>query len=103
VVTQQYIPDDLVEAEYYQPTDHGAERAVRERVPRLRRIVRGSESVRSQSSAGSSLVETAASPAVTPHKTGQVAESESGGNRRKVAEPGTGQDDSGKTAGGEEP
>jgi len=41
VVTQQYIPDDLVEAEYYQPTDHGAERAVSERVPRLRRIVRG--------------------------------------------------------------
>ena len=41
VVTQQYIPDDLVDAEYYRPTDHGAERAVRERVPRLRRIVRG--------------------------------------------------------------
>jgi putative ATPase len=41
VVTQQYIPDDLVEAEYYQPTDHGAERAVSDRVPRLRRIVRG--------------------------------------------------------------
>ncbi|WP_030440146.1 replication-associated recombination protein A [Actinoplanes subtropicus] len=41
VVTQQYLPDDLVEAEYYQPTDHGAERAVSERVPRLRRIVRG--------------------------------------------------------------
>jgi putative ATPase len=41
VVTQQYVPDDLVGADYYQPTDHGAERAVRERVPRLRRIVRG--------------------------------------------------------------
>jgi putative ATPase len=41
VVTQQYIPDDLVEAEYYQPTEHGAERAVSDRVPRLRRIVRG--------------------------------------------------------------
>jgi putative ATPase len=41
VVTQQYIPDDLTEAEYYRPTDHGAERAVSERVPRLRRIVRG--------------------------------------------------------------
>ncbi|HEX5202630.1 MAG TPA: replication-associated recombination protein A [Actinoplanes sp.] len=41
VVTQQYIPDDLTHAEYYQPTDHGAERAVSERVPRLRRIVRG--------------------------------------------------------------
>jgi len=41
VVTQQYAPDDLAGADYYQPTDHGAERAVRERVPRLRRIVRG--------------------------------------------------------------
>jgi putative ATPase len=41
VVTQQYIPDDLVGSDYYRPTDHGAERAVSERVPRLRRIVRG--------------------------------------------------------------
>jgi putative ATPase len=41
VVTQQYVPDDLVGSDYYQPSEHGAERAVRERVPRLRRIVRG--------------------------------------------------------------
>jgi putative ATPase len=41
VVTQQYAPDDLESADYYQPTEHGAERAVRERVARLRRIVRG--------------------------------------------------------------
>jgi len=41
VVTQQYVPDDLTTAEYYRPSEHGAERAVRERVPRLRRIVRG--------------------------------------------------------------
>ena len=41
VVSQQYVPDDLVGADYYQPTDHGAERAVGERLPRLRRIVRG--------------------------------------------------------------
>ncbi|MEU4240426.1 replication-associated recombination protein A [Actinoplanes sp. NPDC026619] len=41
VVTQQYIPDDLVGSDYYRPTDHGSERAVSERVPRLRRIVRG--------------------------------------------------------------
>jgi putative ATPase len=43
VVTQQYVPDDLVGADYYQPTDHGAERAVGERLPRLRRIVRGGD------------------------------------------------------------
>jgi putative ATPase len=41
VVKQQYVPDDLVGENYYHPTDHGAERAVAERLPRLRRIVRG--------------------------------------------------------------
>jgi putative ATPase len=41
VVTQQYVPDDLVGTDYYRPSEHGAERAVAERVPRLRRIVRG--------------------------------------------------------------
>jgi putative ATPase len=41
VVTQQYAPDDLKDTDYYRPTDHGAERAVGERLPRLRKIVRG--------------------------------------------------------------
>ncbi|KUL24710.1 replication-associated recombination protein A [Actinoplanes awajinensis] len=41
VVRQQYVPDDLVGTDYYRPSEHGAERAVGERVPRLRRIVRG--------------------------------------------------------------
>jgi putative ATPase len=41
VVTQQYPPDDLVDVDYYRPGEHGAERAVRERLPRLRRVVRG--------------------------------------------------------------
>jgi putative ATPase len=171
VVTQQYIPDDLLDAEYYQPTDHGAERAVRERVPRLRRIVRGlaapasspvpSSSVppapapslpgpsssgpsssaapvssaapssaapvssagnadraaggapsrdESQSSsaseggdAASSLVETVASPAVTSDESGLPAEGGIDVDRRRVAEPEIGQDDSGETAGGEQP
>jgi putative ATPase len=112
VVRQQYVPDDLTGTDYYQPTDHGAERATRERMPRLRRIVRGSSSAAvgasperdaSQSSEGTSLVEVAASPAVTLPETGQPAEGEIDGNRRRVAEPGTGQDDSGETAGREEP
>jgi putative ATPase len=182
VVTQQYIPDDLVEVEYYQPTDHGAERAVRERVPRLRRIVRGQSAPApapappssqpavpassplpaasqassplpasppassspassplpassgsgtggaplggntdraaggaeggngSQSSAASeagdaalSLVETVASPAVTSNEPGHPAEGGMDVDRRKVAEPEIGQDDSGETAGGEQP
>ncbi|GAA0809454.1 replication-associated recombination protein A [Spirilliplanes yamanashiensis] len=41
VATQQYAPDDLVGVDYYTPTAHGAERAVADRLPRLRRIVRG--------------------------------------------------------------
>ncbi|GAA1818741.1 replication-associated recombination protein A [Planosporangium flavigriseum] len=41
VVTQQYPPDDVVGRDYYRPTSHGAERALAERLPRLRRIVRG--------------------------------------------------------------
>ncbi len=41
VVVQQYVPDDLIGTDYYRPTEHGADRAVAERLPRLRRIVRG--------------------------------------------------------------
>ncbi|MET7402900.1 replication-associated recombination protein A [Dactylosporangium sp. NPDC005572] len=41
VVTQQYAPQGLGDREYYRPTGHGAERAVAERLPKLRRIVRG--------------------------------------------------------------
>jgi putative ATPase len=41
VVTQQYLPDDLVGVDYYRPGGHGAERAVAARLPVLRGIVRG--------------------------------------------------------------
>ncbi|MBN1173461.1 MAG: replication-associated recombination protein A, partial [Micromonosporaceae bacterium] len=41
VVTQRYAPDGLTDREYYRPSRHGAERAMAERLPRLRRIVRG--------------------------------------------------------------
>lgn len=40
VVRQQYLPDELVDREYYRPTEHGNERAVRERLEKIRRIVR---------------------------------------------------------------
>ncbi|HEX6968778.1 MAG TPA: replication-associated recombination protein A [Micromonosporaceae bacterium] len=43
VVAQQYAPDDLVGVDYYQPTEYGAERLIAQRLPRLRRIVRGQE------------------------------------------------------------
>ena len=42
VVEQQYLPEDLADAEYYRPTALGAEAAVKDRWERLRRIVRGS-------------------------------------------------------------
>ncbi|HEY2669987.1 MAG TPA: replication-associated recombination protein A [Rugosimonospora sp.] len=41
VVLQQYPPDEVVGRDYYQPTPHGAERAVAERLSKLRRAVRG--------------------------------------------------------------
>ncbi|MBV9920942.1 MAG: replication-associated recombination protein A, partial [Pseudonocardia sp.] len=41
IVAQQYPPDDLVGRDYYTPTARGAERALAERLDRLRRVVRG--------------------------------------------------------------
>ena len=41
VVGQQYPPDALVGTDYYVPTPHGAERTLRERLVKLRRVVRG--------------------------------------------------------------
>ncbi|MBT8224275.1 MAG: replication-associated recombination protein A [Dactylosporangium sp.] len=41
VLTQRYAPEDVIGREYYTPSRHGGERAVAERLPKLRRIVRG--------------------------------------------------------------
>jgi putative ATPase len=41
VLAQQYPPDALVGRDYYQPTGHGTERALADRLPKLRRIIRG--------------------------------------------------------------
>jgi putative ATPase len=41
VVTQRYAPDGLTDRTYYRPSEHGAEQAVAQRLPKLRRIVRG--------------------------------------------------------------
>ena len=41
VVAQQYPPDELIGRDYYQPTGYGAEGVLAERVPKLRRTVRG--------------------------------------------------------------
>jgi putative ATPase len=42
VVPQRYAPDDVADREYYRPTGHGAERALQERVARLRTVIRSS-------------------------------------------------------------
>ncbi len=47
VVRQQYPPDELVGRDYYEPADRGAERAVAERLARLRSVIRGSADERS--------------------------------------------------------
>jgi putative ATPase len=46
VVAQQYPPDELVGRDYYRPTTHGAERVLAERLPKLRRAVRGERAER---------------------------------------------------------
>ena len=42
VAEQQYAPDVVADAEYYQPTALGAEGAVKERWEKIRRLIRGS-------------------------------------------------------------
>jgi putative ATPase len=39
VAAQQYLPDDLVDAQYYRPTDRGAEARLGERLQRLRALL----------------------------------------------------------------
>ncbi len=41
VARQQYPPDELVGVDYYRPSERGAERTIRERLGRLRAIIRG--------------------------------------------------------------
>src|SRR3712207_8287123 len=43
IAEQQYAPDVVLDAEYYQPTGLGAEAAVKERWERVRRLIRRSE------------------------------------------------------------
>ncbi|WP_336992446.1 replication-associated recombination protein A [Leucobacter sp. VD1] len=41
VVPQQHLPDELMDRVYYQPTEHGGERAVQERLVKIRNITKG--------------------------------------------------------------
>lgn len=45
VATQQYVPDELIGVDYYRPTGNGAERAVAERLEKLRMIIRGTDRI----------------------------------------------------------
>jgi putative ATPase len=44
VVAQQYLPNELLGANYYRPTEHGNEREVKSRWEKLRRIIRNKNS-----------------------------------------------------------
>lgn len=44
VLEQQYPPDELVGKDYYRPTQNGGERALYDRLPKLRRTIRGEQS-----------------------------------------------------------
>jgi putative ATPase len=41
VASQQYPPDELVDKDYYRPSARGAERAISERLVKLRALIRG--------------------------------------------------------------
>jgi putative ATPase len=44
VAAQQYLPDELTGADYYRPTDHGAEAALAERLVRINELLGRTES-----------------------------------------------------------
>jgi putative ATPase len=46
VAEQQYPPDELVGRDYFHPTGHGAERALAERLAKLRALIRGTDESR---------------------------------------------------------
>jgi putative ATPase len=110
VVRQQYVPDDLVGTDYYRPTDHGAERAVGERVPRLRRIVRGAGSA-TRPPVGDSAAGPMSSTVTTSVRTADRAaggaraadESQSSADSKPAASPAVNVTDGGDVEGGGAP
>jgi putative ATPase len=48
VASQQYPPDELIGTDYYRPSQRGAERAIAERVAKLRAAIRGSKAAASE-------------------------------------------------------
>ena len=43
VVRQEYLPENLRDRVYYEPTTHGGEKRIAEYIGRLRRIIRGTK------------------------------------------------------------
>ena len=41
IAAQQYAPDEVLNARYFQPTSFGAEAEVKQRWERIRRLIRG--------------------------------------------------------------
>ena len=39
IAEQQYLPDELAGADYYRPTDHGAEAAIAERLAKINELL----------------------------------------------------------------
>ncbi len=39
IAAQQYLPDELIGAHYYEPTDHGAEAAIKQRLARIEELL----------------------------------------------------------------
>ena len=39
IAAQQYLPDELVDAAYYTPTDHGAEAALGQRLTKINELL----------------------------------------------------------------
>jgi putative ATPase len=37
-IPQEYLPEDLIGTRFYEPTDHGEEKVLRERLEKLRRL-----------------------------------------------------------------
>ena len=76
IAAQQYLPDELTEARYYEPTDHGAEAALSARLARIEELLgRDPTAVDRAELAGVDSADTVGHPAPTsidcPRRTSQ--------------------------------
>jgi putative ATPase len=74
IATQQYPPDDLVGRDYYEPTTRGVERAIGERLPKLRAAVRGTAPPPRPATGTKAAVETSSNAAKSAGETKETGE-----------------------------